>query len=60
MLAPRIPNGARRRTGNGTPYFVPAWPFRSMGTRTIRLPAAIVRSACHHDIPLAMRPEASM
>jgi hypothetical protein len=41
------------------PYLVPAWLFASMGTRTIRLPSAIVTRACTQFIPSAISPEAS-
>jgi hypothetical protein len=57
-LAPRTPNEARTKTGNGTPYLVPAWALRSIGIRTNMLPNEMVRSACHQFIPAAMRPDA--
>src|SRR5215218_705665 len=59
-LAPRTPNEARTKTGNGTPYLVPAWAFGSIGIRTRRLPKEMVNSACHQFIPAAIRPEASV
>jgi hypothetical protein len=46
-LAPFTPNAARHSTGKDTPYFVPAWAFRIMGTRTMALPSRMVTSACH-------------
>jgi hypothetical protein len=58
-FAPRTPKEARTKTGKGTPYLVPAWALRSIGTRTIRLPSEIVNSACHQFIPAAIRPAAS-
>src|SRR5215471_2487795 len=58
-LEPKTPNEARARTGYGIPYLVPPWLFNSMGTRTIRLPSAIVITAWYHPIPRAIRPEAS-
>src|ERR687894_1934835 len=57
-LAPLTPKEARTKTGKGTPYFVPAWALSSIGTRTMRFPKEMVRSACHQFIPAAMRPEA--
>src|SRR4028119_1388082 len=33
-LAPRTPNEARTKTGNGRPHSVPAWALRGTGTRT--------------------------
>src|SRR5215211_74171 len=59
-LAPRTPKEARTKTGNGTPYLVPAWAFRSIGIRTRMLPKEMVSSACHQFIPAAIRPEASV
>ena len=41
------------------PYLVPPWLMRSIGTRTMRLPRKIVMIAWVHDIPSAIRPEAS-
>ena len=57
-LAPLTPKDALTKTGKGMPYLVPAWAFRSMGTRTSRLPSEIVKSACHQFIPAAMSPAA--
>src|SRR5829696_5309163 len=57
-FAPLTPNEARTKTGKGTPYLVPAWAFRSIGTRTIRFPRPMVKSACHQFIPAAIRVEA--
>jgi hypothetical protein len=59
-FAPRTPNEERAKTGNGTPYLVPAWALRSMGIRTTTLPKEMVSSACHQFIPAAMRPEAKV
>src|SRR5215207_5257483 len=57
-FAPLTPNEARTKTGKGTPYLVPAWALRSIGTRTSMLPREIVSSACHQFIPADIRPEA--
>src|SRR5215218_1676285 len=59
-LALRTPNEARTKTGNGTPYLVPAWAFRSIGIRTSMFPKEMVNSACHQFIPAAIRQEASV
>lgn len=42
------------------PYFGPACPVSSIGTSTIRLASAMVRTACFQSMPTAMRPEASV
>src|SRR5689334_8599059 len=55
-----MPKEARQYTGNGIPYFVPAWAFRTIGKRTMVLPRKIVSTACHQLIPSAIRPDASM
>src|SRR6478609_2082710 len=60
MFAPSVPNAARQYTGNGMPYFVPAWALRIIGTSTIRLPRKIVSTACHQFMPPPMSDEASM
>jgi hypothetical protein len=57
-FAPRTPNEERTKTGNGTPYLVPAWALRSIGIRTRTLPKEMVNNACHQFIPAAMRPDA--
>ncbi len=57
-FAPLTPNEALTKTGNGTPYFVPAWALRSIGMSTMMLPREIVSSACHQFIPAAISPEA--
>ena len=57
-LAPRRPNAARANTGNGMPYFVPAWPLSSIGSSTMTLPRAMVSTACFQSIPRATRPAA--
>src|SRR5918998_291224 len=57
-LAPLTPKEALTNTGNGTPYFVPAWALRSIGINTSKLPNEMVNSACYQFIPAAMRPEA--
>src|ERR1019366_4125751 len=59
-LAPRVPNEARQNTGNGMPYFVPAWALSTIGTRTIRLPRKIVAMACDQFMPPPMSDDASM
>ncbi len=42
------------------PYFVPGCELARMGTSTIMLPSKMVTSACHHDMPAPMSPDASM
>ena len=59
-FAPRMPKLERTRTGKGMPYFVPGWALSSIGTSTITLPSETVSRPCHHDIPAAIRPEASV
>src|SRR5262245_37019878 len=59
-FAPRTPKLARHRTGNDTPYFVPACAFRIIGMSTIVLPNKIVSMACHQFMPDDMRPDASV
>jgi hypothetical protein len=59
-FAPRMPKLDRTSTGNGIPYFVPGCELSRIGTSTIRLPSATVSSPCHHDMPAAMRPDASV
>jgi len=59
-FAPRTPKLARTKTGNGMPYFAPAWALSSIGTSTIRLPKRIVQMACSQLMPSAIRPLASM
>ncbi len=58
-LAPRTPNEARASTGNGIPYLGPACPVSSIGTSTMRLASAMVKTACFQSIPRATSPEAS-
>src|SRR5213083_121961 len=57
-FAPLVPNDARHRTGNDTPYFVPACAFRIMGTSTMVFPSRIVIIACHQFMPASMNPPA--
>ena len=59
-FAPRMPKLERTSTGNGMPYFVPGCELSRIGTSTIRLPRATVSSPCHHDMPAAIRPAASV
>src|SRR5215510_5230208 len=59
-LAPRMPKAARQYTGKGIPYFVPAWPFRIIGTRTMMLASTIVSTACHQFMPSSISDDASM
>src|SRR5437867_2577137 len=59
-FAPRVPNEARHKTGNDTPYFVPACAFRIMGTSTMVLPSRMVIIACHQFMPASMNPPASV
>src|SRR5215207_2336143 len=59
-FAPRTPKLARHSTGNDNPYFVPACALRIIGTSTMTLPSRIVIIACHHVMPCAMSPDASV
>src|SRR3954447_23710861 len=59
-LAPRIPKLERTSTGNGIPYFVPGCALSSIGISTITLPSETVSRPCHHVIPAAIRPDASV
>src|SRR5215471_5338527 len=59
-LAPRRPKAERQYTGKGMPYLVPAWPFRIIGTRTMRLARTMVSTACHQFMPSSIRDDASM
>src|SRR5438093_13761978 len=60
MFAPNVPNDARANTGNGMPYFVPAWALRIIGMSTIALPSAIVPIACQTLMPCEIRLDASV
>src|SRR4051794_5203163 len=55
-----MPNEARQYTGNGMPYFVPAWAFRIIGRSTTELPRKMVSTACFQSIPSAIIEEASV
>ena len=59
-LAPRIPKLERTSTGNGMPYFVPGCALSSIGISTITLPSETVSRPCHHVMPAAIRPDASV
>ncbi len=59
-FAPRTPNEARTKTGNGMPYFAPAWAFSSIGISTITFPSRMVPIACFQLMPPAINPEASI
>jgi hypothetical protein len=59
-FAPRTPNAARHRTGNDTPYFVPACAFNTIGTSTMVLPRRMTSIACHQLMPCCIRPDASV
>ena len=59
-FAPRMPKLERTSTGNGMPYFVPGCALSSIGISTIKLPSETVSRPCHHVIPAAIRPEASV
>src|SRR5215813_487140 len=59
-LAPRMPKAERQYTGKGMPYLVPAWPFRIIGTRTMRLARTMVSTACHQFMPSSISDDASM
>src|SRR5262249_47194289 len=60
MLAPLVPKPDGQRTGNETPYFVPACALRIIGPRTMVFPSRIVIIACHQFIPASMKPPASV
>ena len=59
-FAPRMPKLERTSTGNGMPYFVPGCELSRIGISTIKLPSETVSSPCHHVIPAAIRPDASV
>ena len=59
-FAPRMPKLERTSTGNGIPYFVPGCELSRIGISTMRLPSETVSSPCHHVMPAAIRPEASV
>ena len=59
-FAPRIPKLERTRTGNGIPYLVPGCALSSIGISTMTLPSETVSRPCHHDMPAAIRPDASV
>src|ERR1700761_1914033 len=59
-LAPAVPKAARQYTGNGMPYCVPAWAFKTMGMSTIKLARKMVSTASHQFMPPLMSEEASM
>src|SRR5436190_20093594 len=60
MFTPRVPKEARHKTGNETPYFVPACALSIIGINTMVLPRRIVIMACHHIMPASMKPPASV
>ena len=59
-FAPRMPKLERTSTGNGMPYFVPGCEFSRIGISTMKLPSDTVSSPCHHVIPAAISPDASV
>ena len=59
-FAPRTPKLERTSTGNGMPYLVPGWALSSIGTSTMMLPSETVSRPCHHVMPAAIRPDASV
>ena len=59
-FAPRIPKLERTSTGNGIPYFVPGCEFSRIGISTRKLPSDTVSRPCHHVMPAAISPEASV
>ena len=59
-FAPRIPKLERTSTGNGMPYFVPGCELSRIGTSTMKLPSETVSNPCHHDMPAAISPDASV
>ena len=59
-FAPRIPKLERTSTGNGIPYLVPGCEFSRIGISTMKLPSDTVSSPCHHVMPAAISPDASV
>src|SRR3954470_23193823 len=59
-LAPRIPKLERTSTGKGIPYLVPGCEFNRIGISTMKFPSDTVSRPCHHVIPAAIRPDASV
>ena len=59
-FAPRIPKLERTSTGNGMPYLVPGCELSRIGISTMKLPSETVSSPCHHDMPAAINPDASV
>mmetsp|Transcript_3217 Transcript_3217/g.13041 ORF Transcript_3217/g.13041 Transcript_3217/m.13041 type:complete len:376 (+) Transcript_3217:329-1456(+) len=59
-LAPLMPKAARAATGKGTPYFVPTWPLRTIGTSTTTLAHSTVPTAVSQLIPSCTRLAARM
>jgi hypothetical protein len=57
---PFTPNEARANTGNGMPYFVPAWALRIIGIRTMEFPSMIVSTACHQLMPCLIKLDANV
>src|SRR3954454_12345063 len=59
-FAPRIPKLDRTSTGNGMPYLVPGCELSRIGISTMKFPSDTVSRPCHHVMPAAIRPEASV
>ena len=59
-FAPRMPKLDRTSTGKGMPYFVPGCELSRIGMRTRKLPSDTVSRPCHHVMPAAISPEASV
>src|SRR3954449_7056205 len=59
-FAPRIPKLERTSTGNGIPYLVPGCELSRIGISTMKLPSETVSRPCHHVMPAAISPDASV
>ncbi|GAB1476337.1 hypothetical protein MASR2M70_11710 [Bacillota bacterium] len=58
IVEPENPKAARQYTGDGTPNFCPACPFKYKGINKIKLASKIVAIACNRFIPPINRPDA--
>src|SRR3954464_13530648 len=59
-FAPRIPKLDRTSTGNGIPYFVPGCELSRIGISTMKWRSETVSRPCHHVMPAAISPDASV
>src|SRR5262249_22090074 len=60
VFAAPMPDAERAYTGKGMPYLVPAWPFRIIGTRTMKLARTMVSTACHQFMPSSISDDANI